>query len=99
MKGNVDGGQRIAQGDTGMGKRGGVYQDEFHRFLSGCLHPVNQFGLAITLEVETTGDCARLACCSSVRLMSSRVVLAIDIGLTLAKEIEVGAMQNKNCGH
>ena len=52
--GDIDGRQRIAQRDAGMGKRSRINNDELGTVLSGLMDRFDHFLLSITLQAGET---------------------------------------------
>src|SRR5690554_6762191 len=94
-KRNADGGQRVSQGDTGMGVGRGIDDDEIGLVLAGSLNPINELTFVITLKCGQRGT-----------IFSSKLrQMLIDIGpclpsvhlwLARAEQIQIGAVQNED---
>jgi len=90
-KGNLYGGQCIAQRNAGMGKRGGIDQDEAGAVGTGGLNAINELMLGIGLEAFQLMPnlCGTLA---QAAIDLFQCGAAIDARLAFAEQIQVGTV-------
>lgn len=94
-KRNIDGSQGIAQCNAGMRIRRSVDNDEISLVLASSLHPIDEFTFVIALKSGQYGA----VFCGQLRQMLIDIcqgLPTVDIRLTCAEQIQVGAVQNED---
>jgi hypothetical protein len=89
-----DGSDGVSEGDTRMGVGGGVQNDDVELPL-GFLDPIDQFTFDVRLA-EINPDFERVSRFANLLLDVGQGRVAVNLGLTLAEQIQVGAVQEKN---
>ncbi len=94
-KGDLDGSQRITQGDTGMGEGRGVDDDVCDALPGRFLNRVDQYVFGVTLQaVQSPTPSLRVRLHPSIDF--SEGGLPIMAGLTATQQIQVRTMQYKD---
>ena len=97
LRQQIEGIERIENGDRRVGE-GGRIDDDAGGILAGRVDPVDEFVFAVALQkadlVAEFGSDTRTG-----RLDIGERLVPIDLGLALAEQIEIGAVQNIDQAH
>src|SRR5690606_24723816 len=86
------------QRNTGMGKGGRVEQNKVDAFQAGFMDALYQLVFCIALQMEqVVASCSAGVAQALVDIIQS--LFAINLGFTSTKQVQIGAVQDKNGSH